>query len=119
MSRGECPRPLEERDGCPVLRRGAECYSDKDHIVPQRYKVMSWLISKYIYTPDNIKQECRWNHEQKTLTESHDLIPEAEVMIGAVTRAYEAGHLALNVRDLQRLADYQVRVLQGEEQYAV
>lgn len=115
MSRGECPRPLEEREGCPWIDRPGGCHSDADHWVPQRYKVMGWLISKYIYTPDNIVQDCRWTHEQKTPTETTDLIPEAEVMIAAVQMAYESGRLAFNVRDIQRLADYQTRVLTGGE----
>lgn len=103
MSRGECPTPIEERGACPVLAKEGACYSDRDHIVPQRYRFMGLLVRKYIYTPENKQQICRWEHEEKTLTESPDLIPDEEFMLNAVHRAWRQGDIHLTAKQYERL----------------
>lgn len=108
--RGECPVPFEERGACPVLAKEGECYSDTDHRTPQRYRKLGWLVRKYIDTPDNKEQLCRWEHLEKTgssLEDPENCIPDEETMLGAVQRAYEAGQLSLNKKDRLRLVKYQ------------
>ena len=112
MSRKPCPRM--DKAGCPVAERSIGCYSDRDHIVPQRYKTLGWLVSKYIYTPENIEQKCRWEHEQKTTTESIELVPTAEYMVGAVRSAYDSGYLTLNKRDQEKLVMIEQAVQESE-----
>lgn len=107
MSRGECPKPLKERVGCPWIDRKGGCFSDADHVVPQRFKDLGLLVSKYIYTPENIEQKCRWEHEEKTNLESFELIPDEEFMLDAVQRAFDAGRLTLRQREYDRLFNRQ------------
>lgn len=103
MSRGACPTPESGRTGCPVANRPNGCYSDIDHVVPQRYKALGLLVRKYIYTPDNQERRCRWEHEQKTQTETEDLIPSERFMLDAVFRAVQSGDINLSNRDRQQL----------------
>lgn len=113
MSRGACPKPLDGRTGCPVSKRPNGCYSDIDHVVPQRFKVLGLLVRKYIYTPDNQERMCRWEHEQKTLTETEALIPSQEFMLDAVFRAVQSGDINLSNRDRQQLENLAEQLKQG------
>lgn len=105
MSRGPCPNPNQE--GCPWQERPGGCFSDTDHIVPQRYRSLGLLVKKYIQTPDNQQQICRYEHDQKNLnshvTESTDQIPAEEFMLDAVARAFRAGMVRLSSHEQQRL----------------
>lgn len=112
MSRKPCPNP--NREGCPYAERPIGCHSDKDHVVPQRYRSLGWLVGKYIYTPENIEQRCRWEHEQKTAEESPDLIPDATYMVDAVRRAFDSGYLTLSKKDQQRLVLVEEALIQTE-----
>lgn len=101
MTRTACPNA--NRVGCPVAERKGGCFADTDHIVPQRYKRMSLLVRKYIVTPENKQQICRWEHEEKTTHESPALIPDEAFMLDAVRRAVDDGLIPLNKRDTKRL----------------
>jgi len=106
MARGVCSP--EQRANCPLF----DHFSDNDHIVPQRYRKVSWLLNKYISTPDNQQQLCRWEHEQKTESAAELLEncqPEESFMVDAVRRAYEAGKVPMNRQDLTRLHNYELR----------
>jgi hypothetical protein len=63
---------------------------------------MGWVLNKYIDTPENKRDDCRWTHEQKP-EETLDMIPSQDFMLDAIRRAYESGDLTLNKRDQQRL----------------
>lgn len=76
----ECPEPNPE---CPYYDleppkklQGQEygCYSDEDHIVPQRLAVDA-LSRAYIHAPINKQQLCRWRHDEKTLAGDEPLPP--------------------------------------------
>lgn len=89
MARKECPNPREEcpyydRKPPPELRdtQRIGCYSDKDHVVPRRYKHMPGvpqLVIEYINDPINHEQPCRWEHDAKTAAGDVPL-PPLEVM---------------------------------------
>jgi hypothetical protein len=102
MSRGICPKPLEARADCPVAERPGGCFSDIDHRTPQRFKNLGWLVRWYINTPDNKERLCRWEHEQKSATESAELIPEETVMLDAISRAVESRYFNFNPRNQRR-----------------
>lgn len=107
MARGMCSPEQVER--CPLPSH----YSDRDHIVPQRYKRFSWLLRHYIVTPENKQQVCRWEHIQKTDSPAEELencIPTEDFMITAIRRAHEAGQPKLNHQDLLRLERYEERL---------
>jgi len=72
MAREACPNP--NRAGCPWQDRKDGCFSDSDHIIPQRLarrKGATPAERQYIMTnPDNRQQLCRWEHEMKTEQEN-------------------------------------------------
>lgn len=96
MARDFCPNETPE---CRYYKTPSGCFSDIDHIVPQRHKSLHWIIAKYIYTPDNQVQTCRVEHDAKTanrdVTESIELIPPFDVMARAILADHERGETVL------------------------
>lgn len=98
MARGECPTPRPE---CPYVNREGGCFSDLDHIVPQRLGRTA-LAAIYINLPSNKQQLCRWLHEQKT-AEGDEPLPPKEVMFMEVAAAQLRGEISLSNRKLRKV----------------
>lgn len=87
--RGECEKAHE---GCKYFETG--CFSDTDHIVPQRLATTA-LTAVYIDLPANKQQMCREEHEAKTAAGDEPL-PEREIMKKAIIQAHLLGEIALS-----------------------
>lgn len=70
------------------------CYSDKDHKVPQRLATTA-LATAYIYSPENLEQICRSEHDEKC-KEGDDPLPDRETMIESVLRQSKMGKIAIS-----------------------
>lgn len=49
------------------------CYSDRDHIIPQRIGRLALVTQRerdYINSESNIRQTCRFEHDNKSLGEN-------------------------------------------------
>lgn len=104
MPYGECPFATEAckyftRDSVPGGNTENGCYSDRDHIVPQRLATTA-LARAYIHSPENYQQLCRNEHDVKTLGGDEPL-PEKEVMAQSVLRQAKIGKIAV-ARALRR-----------------
>lgn len=107
MAYGECPFANEQckywdRKTPGPLRKTQEhgCYSDLDHIVPQRLGYTA-LNSTYIQLAVNKQQLCRRLHDEKTANGDEPLPPE-EDMISAVRDAEANGEIIVN-KQLRRI----------------
>lgn len=72
------------------------CYSDLDHIVPQRLGTTA-LNQAYIQLSVNKQQLCRRLHDEKTAAGDEPL-PPIEDMIDAVNAAADAGEVHPNAQ---------------------
>lgn len=104
MAYGEC---LVANEACKYFRRvpvaGGNvengCFSDKDHKVPQRLATTA-LARAYIYSPDNLQQICRSEHDDKC-KDGDDPLPERNIMVERVLTQAKLGRLAIS-RNLKR-----------------
>lgn len=95
------PCPQAGAEGCPWAERPGGCFADTDHIVAQKFRYMGLLVSKYIDTPDNKEQLCRWEHDNKD--DYAVELPSEEFMLQAVHAAWRNGQLKLNRKQYDRL----------------
>lgn len=72
MSREACPRPKDERAGCPWKDRKGGCYSDNHHLYWPASDYKTPLEKKFRWLPENQEQTCRWEHDEA----HHELPPE-------------------------------------------
>lgn len=99
MTYGECPFANETckyYDRSPVRGGNREngCYSDKDHKVPQRLATTA-LAKAFIYSPENMQQICRDEHDAKTMAGDEPL-PDRETMVESVLRQTRLGRLIIS-----------------------
>lgn len=111
MAYGECPSANEtckyfERRPVPGGNVENGCYSDKDHKVPQRLATTA-LARAYIYSPENIQQLCRSEHDDKT-KDGDEPLPERSELAARVLAQAKVGRIALS-RSLKR------RIAKGKE----
>lgn len=106
MSAEVCPITRED---ClwfnrPSRVKGVEngCFSDLDHIVPQRLANTA-LASLYIYSPENKQQICRAEHDEKT-AQGDEPLPDRESMLRSVMAQVATGDLSVSRQARRRLA---------------
>ena len=105
---GEC---LFANENCkyythpPVPRGNIEngCRSDQDHIVPQRL-AQTTLANLYIYSPDNLQQLCRDEHDDKTRMGDEPL-PTRQGMLESVIGQIANGKLMVSRETLKQLKE--------------
>lgn len=108
MGYGECPNANEEckyfhREPIPKANKENGCYSDKDHIVPQRL-ARTALSTAYIYSPDNIQQLCRSKHDDKC-RDGDEPIPSRQEMLESLRTQIKQGRLILSRNTMKRILD--------------
>lgn len=88
-----CPEcPLYDRRPPKPLRATQEhgCYSDRDHIIPKFMgKGAIKLVKRFIHSPENYQQLCRWEHNEKSIEDLQNPpeLPDVEFMRAAVRAA--------------------------------
>lgn len=103
MSAEVCPLSNET---CPWFSRppqvkGAEngCFSDTDHIVPQRLATTA-LASLYIHSRENKQQICRSEHDEKT-AQGDEPLPDRSIMLNRIMAQVASGDLVIS-RSIKR-----------------
>lgn len=108
MAYSECTIASEEckyfnREPIPGANKENGCYSDKDHKVPQRLATTA-LSRAYIYSPDNLQQLCRQEHDEKCL-EGDEPLPSREAMLESLRAQLKGGRLRLSRATMNRILD--------------
>lgn len=108
MSYGECPFANEsckyfERSPVPGGNKENGCFSDLDHKVPKRLATTA-LARAFIYSPENLQQLCRSEHDEKC-KEGDDPLPDRETMKERVLAQMKIGRISVSrslVKEIRR-----------------
>lgn len=102
MSYGECPNPR------PDCKYAPECFSDNDHLIPQRLGDTA-LRRFYLNLPQFQEQVCRREHDERNArhnagdTSDIPKFPSENVMRAIILDAIENGEISLSKRQEKRL----------------
>lgn len=95
----DCPFFEQMPPSCLKSTQEHGCFSDLDHIVPQRYAraVGATALEKtYILDyPGNHQQLCRWEHEEKTF-QGDEPLPDRAIMRQRLAQAVLEGIMVLS-----------------------
>lgn len=98
--RGECPSP---RHDCPYSNRPGGCFSDVDHLYYPAIDYSGIMDAEFRELPENKKQTCRLEHDQRHAVEEPPIKPPRSQMVARIAIAYYSGQVHLSKRKLKRL----------------